>query len=185
MGVIANGLQDLTNGLSDALLLNNFIPFLVMAWRSARRLPAPREWQNGSRNHRAVLATLLVVMLWEYAPRPLTTTKLEVPGYVRELARLPGSEAVVDLVSAPTAALYYQTHHQRPMALGYVSRLPESTSRRDDRLGRDLRTGDVPALCARGFRYLVVGPGATRSVPRTREVFAGRRARILEANCDE
>lgn len=76
----------------------------------------------------AALACLLLV---EYLPKPIPTVSMAVPEYVTVLRDLPGKEGVVDTVSAPSFAMFYQTIHQKPLAFGYLAREPESVAAHD------------------------------------------------------
>jgi hypothetical protein len=76
--------------------------------------------------------------------------------------------------------LYYQTIHEHPMALGYVSRLPTSVATRDAVLLRDVTQQRFDQLCARyGIRYYATP--ASRPLRTTFPVvYAGSDARIYD-----
>jgi hypothetical protein len=111
------------------------------------------------------------MLVVECLPRPIPLTPSEVPGYVQALRDAPGNDGVVDLVSGMGEALAYQTTHHKPVAFGYIARLPRSVAERDreleqvlrasryDRLWRDYR---LRYVVARGevARTLQAWPGA-------------------------
>jgi hypothetical protein len=94
---------------------------------------------RGSLLRRLVACGVLVLLTVEYLPRPIPTTPVDVPGYVLALRDITSPGGLLDLVSGYSSdytfgedsgrgiALYYQTVHRRPMASGYVARLPQST----------------------------------------------------------
>jgi hypothetical protein len=114
--------------------------------------------------HRGAAVALLGVLVIEYLPKPIPMVTKDVPGYVEALRRLPGTDGVLDLVSDPSGALYFQTLHEKPLAFGYLARKPESVEARyetlmqvieqqqfdrlwpDHRLRYVIATGQAPAL---------------------------------------
>ena len=55
--------------------------------------------------------------------------------------------------------MYYQTIHEKPMAFGYVSRVPASTDAKDQTLSALVDAGQYKDLCRRyGIRYLLAKP---------------------------
>jgi len=54
-------------------------------------------------------------------------------------------------------ALYYQTIHEKPMAFGYVSRIPTSVNRKDEELEQLIRQKQFILLYPDyNIRYLVI-----------------------------
>jgi hypothetical protein len=95
----------------------------------------------------AFISVLLVLLLFETLPKPLPTTKLEVPDYVSTLRDLPSEGGVVDLVTNNKyIELYYQTIHQKPIVFGYVSRLPTSVYKKNEELSRTIENRDYGKL---------------------------------------
>ena len=102
-----------------------------------RQLP-PRKFLTG---------LLLGLLLFETLPSPLPATRIAVPGYITALAALPDDGGVVDLVTTElTLPLYYQTIHGKPIAFGYVSRLPTSVSNKDFTLTQTIKKDDYGKL---------------------------------------
>jgi len=103
-----------------------------------------------------VIAILLVVLVFEYLPGPLPARENPLPGFVKELKKLPDG-AIYDARSSKFHALYYQTIHQRPMAFGYISRPPASVEAKSRELRRVFESGDYEKLYREyGFRYLIL-----------------------------
>jgi len=115
-------------------------------------------WRSG-RRQRYFAATALALMVVEFLPTPIPTTRLPVPGYVRFLAQLPSEDTVVDSVSRGGPALYFQTIHQKPLATGYVSRLPTSLHRREEQIVDAIERRDIQRLRDLKIRYAVLRSG--------------------------
>lgn len=100
---------------------------------------------------------LLGVLLFETLPRPLPATRLVAPDYITALARLPDDGGVVDLVTNNlTLPLYYQTIHGKPIAFGYVSRLPTSVELKDVTLKKTISNQDFGILWGTyHIRYII------------------------------
>jgi hypothetical protein len=94
---------------------------------------------RGDTRHRIAAPALACVMLIEYLPKPIPTLAIPVPDYVPAVRHLPGKDAVLDTVSTPSYALFYQTLHERQMAFGYVAREPRSVETQDRALEQVLR----------------------------------------------
>ncbi|MCJ7582833.1 MAG: hypothetical protein MUP98_20140 [Candidatus Aminicenantes bacterium] len=112
-------------------------------------------WEGPARK-KIFMGLLITVMCFEYLPRPMPMTRVDVPDYVLALKELPGSGGVLDTFSLPTFALYYQVVHGKPMAEGYIARIPVSVSEKNDRI-KELLNNSEFELLYRGyhFRYLV------------------------------
>ena len=124
--------------LSGAVICGAGIPLL---WRR-------RPW---------LTALVLVLITIELLPAPLVTTVLTVPEWVRVLEREPDGAGLVDRMTEAPLSLYYQTVHGKPMAEGYIARIPASVSARDGVIVRLYERGDWAGLCERfGIRYAVV-----------------------------
>lgn len=97
---------------------------------------------------------VLVIELW---PKPLPASGVEVPEYVRVIQRLPADGALFDATTPSTLALYHQTIHQKPLALGYVARYPKSAWEKEQRITQAVRTGSYEILLKHyGIKYLVL-----------------------------
>jgi hypothetical protein len=87
---------------------------------------------------RAVACALVALMAVEYLPQSVSATSPDVPGYVLAVRNISGPGGLLDMVSGYSedhpfgdstgagVALYYQTIHERPIASGYIARLPQS-----------------------------------------------------------
>jgi hypothetical protein len=97
---------------------------------------------------------ILVVELW---PKPLPFSRVEIPEYVRVIERLPDDGGLFDATNPSTLAMYHQTIHQKPLALGYVSRYPKSVREREQRITEAVRKGSYDILLKNyGIKYLVL-----------------------------
>ena len=71
---------------------------------------------------------------------------------------MPDGGGIIDTSARRTLALYYQTIHEKPMAFGYVARIPKSVQDKEKTVKQLLRDKDFGRLHADwGFRYLVAG----------------------------
>jgi hypothetical protein len=118
---------------------------------------------------RIVAAILVVLMTVEYLPGPIPLTSPTAPGYVAVVQGIGGPGGLLDLVSGYSpdqpfgstsgtgVAMYYQTLHERPMASGYIARLPSSAWQRLLEIHDLVDQSAFGTLC-RSFdlRYLVV-----------------------------
>jgi len=69
---------------------------------------------------------------------------------------LPDAKGIVDTTASPGLALYYQTIHEKPMAFGYLSRIPGSVNAKDQELSQVISDKQY-SLLLRDYdiRYLV------------------------------
>jgi len=110
-----------------------------------------------SQPRRRILAGLLLLLLFiEYLPKSLPSSSIPIPKYVTILKTLPDDGGVVDLAASPPLALYYQTIHNKPMAFGYVSRIPTSIREKEKKLIAAIQERDYLKLFHDyNLRYLV------------------------------
>jgi hypothetical protein len=105
---------------------------------------------------RWLVLLLLVLLLLEYLPKPIPASQPPVPPYVRILKTLPDDGGIIDMFSRPTLALYLQTIHEKPVAFGYVARIPTSVREEEHRIKQLVRDNDYRTLfCGYRFKYLV------------------------------
>jgi hypothetical protein len=108
---------------------------------------------------RAAQLGLLALLLFDTLPAPIPVSLPAVPEYVTALQAIPGNAPVIDHVSNTWLSLYYQTIHQKPMAFGYISRVPQSVVTADDAITQLLDAGKYHELRQQfGFEYLVETP---------------------------
>ncbi|MDH5769659.1 MAG: hypothetical protein OEZ31_12000, partial [Nitrospirota bacterium] len=105
---------------------------------------------------RLLAGLLLIILFIEYLPRPIPSSKVVIPPYVNFLKDLPDTKGIVDTTASPGLALYYQTIHEKPIAFGYLSRIPGSVNAEDQKL-RQLISDKQYILLYRDYniRYLV------------------------------
>ena len=113
---------------------------------------------HGGPAKRVLAVALLALLVIEYLPVMPPASVLSSPEYVRVLSTLRDDKGVLDTVAAPTASLYYQTIHEKPIALGYIARIPKSVADIDYQLTDAWENRDYATLKAVfGIRYLVTG----------------------------
>jgi hypothetical protein len=121
-----------------------------------------RDWFGGGFTALAagtsIAALVIFALVVEYLPKPRVTSALRVPEFVSILKAQPGNGAVLDTVSEPFQTMYYQTVHEKPVALGYsvLSRTPRSVAMKGEELKRLIDNGDYNRLRNEyQIRYLV------------------------------
>jgi hypothetical protein len=111
---------------------------------------------QNSAGGRWLVLLLLVLLSVEYLPRPVPASQPPVPPYVRILKTLPEDGGIIDMVSRPTLALYLQTIHEKPVAFGYVARIPTSVREEERTIKQLVRDNDYSTLyCGYQLKYLV------------------------------
>jgi len=113
---------------------------------------------------RAVFVTLGVLMLAEYASKPieLATIRTSAPEIYADIARDRGDAPTAALFEFPSSAfddptyLYYSTFHWQNLVNGYSGFFPPSYVRLMDAMRGFPDDSSLAALRARGTRYLVV-----------------------------
>jgi hypothetical protein len=123
-----------------------------------------RLWNVPSRGRIVCGLVLIVVMVVELWPKGLAFTLTGHPRWVSALRELPQAGGVlIDLPTSETMLLYFQTIHEKPQALGYVSRAPQSVVARNDQLLSLYENGQYALLRDLGFSVVVTHP--ERSLP--------------------
>ncbi len=91
----------------------------------------------------------------EYLPAPIPSTRLTPPKYVEQLRDAPPGGAM-DARSGSGPMLYYQTIHEKPLAFGYIARVPRSVWLKDRLIAYLAAGGQLRALCERyRIRYVI------------------------------
>lgn len=113
---------------------------------------------QGKMKKKVVLMLTVVILAVEYLPRPLPASQPPLKGYVQVLQDLPDGGGIIDVLTKRTPALYYQTIHEKPVAFGYVARVPQSVRNKEKAVKQLIRDRDFKSLhTGWGFRYLVAG----------------------------
>jgi len=109
-----------------------------------------------SRKGRLVLALFAAVLFVELWPSTLPINQAyAVPAYVNKLKQLPPGAVLDNGAVSASWQLYDQTFTARPMALGYISRIPQSVLDKDNQLIADVTPGKYKLLCSHyKIRYL-------------------------------
>jgi hypothetical protein len=166
---IAGQVVPYTNGATPYALLERILPPLRLSGMPVRMvvmvnlgaalicaLGLPLLWQGGMWR-RVLVVALLALMVVEFLPAPLPETHLALPAYYAVLQQRPDHLAVIDLATDQYHALAYQTMHGRPLASGYVSRLPASVAARDQTVAGLVRAARYDVLYEQDhFGYLIV-----------------------------
>lgn len=123
----------------------------------------------------------LVILFIDYLPLTIPVTKLPVPGYIQKLKR-ENTGGLIDLVSTPSEALYYQTIHQKPIAAGYIARIPQSVLINDLILSKIIKAKDFDVLCREyGFKYLLTQEMTDK--PQLKIIASENNNFLYELNC--
>jgi hypothetical protein len=131
--------------LSLAVIFGTGLTILARSWRG-RRIAIP---------------LFLALVVIEYLPGGLPESQMATPGHIQALLSLHDRDPVVDMVDGPFLSLYYQTLTDRPIAFGYLSRIPTSVNAKDNLLTDRVMEMRTDILYKQyGFRYLMV-PAAT------------------------
>lgn len=108
--------------------------------------------------HKGKLLLILfsVVFAFEVVPTPLPLTSTNYPNYVKKLQTLPSTGGVLDeAASSEPLQLYYQTYHEKPIAFGYVSRLPKELNTKEFNLYAYSSQNKLDLICSEyKVRYL-------------------------------
>jgi hypothetical protein len=158
---------------------------MVMVYLSAGVISAAglKLLLQGSRRNRRIAAALVGALLLEYLPRPLTMTPLRIPEYAKVLRSLPGNDGVLDLVSDRSSSLLYQTVHEKPLAFGYLARVPASVDGKDRKIALAIYEARFGSLWVDyHIRYFVRkdAPLALRDSPYPKVVWSDGRVQILD-----
>ena len=137
-------------GLLPFLALSGLpVRMMVMVTLAASVLSAMgfRELYGQFSQKTALVLVLLAVIVFESLPIPLAATRLEIPEYVTVLAGLPDAGGVLDEVApSPSQLMYYQIGFMKPIAFGYISRVPTSVVKNDEMLAQAIGRRDYASL---------------------------------------
>jgi hypothetical protein len=97
-----------------------------------------------------------LLLFFDFLPKEMPSSKIEIPEYVKLLKQAPENGAVFDKVSKGGLALYYQTVHQKPLTDGYISRYPASVDMEDEKKSQDFKLKSYEDLSRQyGVRFLI------------------------------
>jgi hypothetical protein len=106
-----------------------------------------RELSGYIQKNKLLTLGLCVILIFQTLPAPLPTTSPAVPEYVTVLADLPNDGGLVDLVKNRMGVhLYYQTIYKKPLAFGYLARIPTSVSQEDEGIANAIAAWDYAKL---------------------------------------
>src|SRR5262249_44762555 len=96
------------------------------------------------------------LLFFEFLSKGITSSRIEIPDYIKLLKQAPGKGAVLDIVTEPPLALYYQTVHEKPLAYGYISRYPTSVVMEDEKKSQAFKLKSYEDLSRQyGVRFLI------------------------------
>jgi len=139
------------SGLPVRLVLIVPLCLAVIGATAVGKLIATRSGQR-------VTMVGLAVLLFELLPAPIPSTQLAPSPVYRELIARKEPGALVDVSTSVAEQMWLQTLHQRPMAFGYISRVPASLETRAAQirtLAEQERWDDL--YCYQGFRFAIHG----------------------------
>ncbi|OGG04482.1 hypothetical protein A2W14_06285 [Candidatus Gottesmanbacteria bacterium RBG_16_37_8] len=148
-------------------LLEKILPFLgttgmpirmvLIVYLAVSVLFAKGIWMlsKGPLKNKIITLFILILLFFEYLPKPLSLAFIQIPPYINALEKLPAG-ALIDQVSDRYINLYYQTIHNKPMAFGYTSRTPASVYDKSNIIDKFLTNHDYKTLCNQyNFRYVL------------------------------
>jgi len=156
---------------------------MVMLFASILCAIGFKELIKSKRVSRWIIITIILFLFFEYLPKPIPTTRINIPEYVKFLKTLPADGGVIDLVSSPCESLYYQTIHHKPLAFGYLARIPSSVEKRNNRISHLIGAGEFNKLyMSYHFRYLIIKDKLLKTTPRAylRLIFNDGNVQIYE-----
>jgi hypothetical protein len=134
--------------------------------------------QRHQRAAAAVVCVFAIIMAIDLSPTGLATIRVPPAHWATVLRDLPEPGSVIAKVDGPGSALYYQTLFDRPMAYGYISRVPQRVDASDRQIAALVQAGDFAALRKMGFVYLVLpADGRVDGLPK---VYADDQVNILQ-----
>ncbi len=103
------------------------------------------------------IALLIVLLGFEFYPKPIPLTHIPLPEWVRFLKKQSHKGALIDFETPGNPLpLYFQTHHEMPLATGFVSRLPESVNKKFREIQHLVRKEQFTKLSDKlGFQYFL------------------------------
>lgn len=107
---------------------------------------------------RLFLAIIFLLGIVELLPRPLPSSSIIFPDYIKALAQIAGSEpgAVLDFADNPNEAVVYQTLHKQPIQTGYLARDQKSVVETSNQIQTLYHEHQFTVLRQHyGFRYIL------------------------------
>lgn len=170
-----------TMGVPGRMIVMSLLALAVINAFGLRALLRGGLWSR-------VLAVLVIgLIVIESLPTTIATMSPVVPAYVNALRALPDG-AVLDRVGLatkpgipPGQVMYFQTVHQKPIAFGYLSRVPAVVVAQNTRISEQFAQGQFDKLCVEfGLRYLVVPPNEFNDTTRYEPIYRDAEAIIFD-----
>lgn len=105
-----------------------------------------RSFIGELKKNKIFMAVFFIMFFLEYLPQPMPFVKIDIPEYVKILKSRPANKGVLDIANNYSLQLYYQTIYDKPMAFGYVARLPKSLKEKEDFLAKVITNKDYKKL---------------------------------------
>ncbi len=138
------------SGMPVRMVVMSLLAAIVIAMQALSTL------SFSTRKVRALFVVLVLVTALDVWPRPQPLSATTAPNYVTALKQLPPGAIIDNGANTATEALFFQTIHERKMAFGYVTRLPEVIDKKDRLLEQDLEAGRYDYICQLyRIRYLI------------------------------
>ncbi|MGH7158048.1 MAG: hypothetical protein ACREGD_03155 [Candidatus Saccharimonadales bacterium] len=141
------------SGMPIRWILIVLIAAIIIVCYMLTRLDLTTRWGK------ILLILFVVVSFVELYPAPLPLTTTSVPAYVHQLKQLPEGAVIDNAALTGGWQLRNQTIHEKPIAFGYVTRLPKSVDEKDFQIFADLEQGRYSELCTEHrIRYVTLPP---------------------------
>lgn len=128
-----------------------------------------QRWNEKGDSRRSLFWFLLILV--ELFPVLPSRTPISIPPHIAFLQQLPDDSPIIDIDSFMTTALYYQTIHEKPLAFGYIARVPASREKLEKDIRQRIDQHDFLALKHYGFRYLLMKAGNFKGHFNLKEVY--------------
>jgi len=166
--------KKITPGILPYKLLETLLPFLKVTGVPYRftvicflsfAVIATFGFKNLFKSSKILSVILIVWLFIDYLPGKIPSVQLKIPDYVYKLKNLPHG-AVIDTTTPHTSiALLHQTVHNKPIAFGYISRIPCSIFRKSRKIWRAFLKKHYSKLAKKyKFAYLVLNAKNSDSI---------------------
>lgn len=170
-----------TMGVPARMIVMSILALAVITAFGLRSLLRGIWW------HKALAVLIIALIVLEALPTTIPTLSPKVPEYVNVLHSLPDG-AVLDRVGLatepgipPGQVMYYQTVHQKPIAFGYLSRVPALVARQNARITELVANREFDKLCGEfQLRYLVTPPQESAETPEWAPLYQDADAKIFD-----
>lgn len=116
----------------------------------------------GTRKGKVLLGLFIAVSVFDLWPirLPLTMPQKHSEPYVHALRKLPSGAVIDNGADSEAEQLFHQTIHEKPIAFGYVTRLPRSVGDKDFHIFAALEQGRYNDICRVHYVRYVTTPAS-------------------------